>query len=169
MIGVVLVIALLGVTGCTGDGEGPDAEPSGPTTIAGASTTISDQMPHYLREADRANARTEHTVVSTAARPTVTLQDSELMTMVIRDEGQDRWEAGNYRLVVYCVGAGTIYAHFSLGERSEVTELPTCTPTVTTGIVELTLPDPATNSSVLIIPAGNAQAAIAYQIQKFQG
>lgn len=126
-------------------------------------------MSQYLRDADRANVRTDNTLVLITARPTVTVRNSELIPMLIRDEGKDRWKAGNYRLLVYCVGTGTVVARLGLGAYSAAAELPPCTPTITTGTVELTLPDPETNSAVLITPAGDGQAAIAYQIQKFQG
>lgn len=165
----VLVIVAVGLSGCPQTGDGSGGRLSSPVVASSAPATMVAQMAQYLRDADRANVRTDNTLVLATARPTVTVQNSELIPMLIRDEGKDRWKAGNYRLVVYCVGTGTVVARLGLGAQSAVSELPTCTPTVTTGIVELTLPDPATNSSVLIIPAGNAQAAIAYQIQKFQG
>ncbi|MEV5691409.1 hypothetical protein [Micromonospora globbae] len=162
----ILCVPLV-MTACTPAPDSPsdDAAPSA-SVSAPASPSLSPEIPRHLLAADRANTKVANTVVAISARPTATIQDSRLMAMVIRDEGRDEWEAGNYRLVVYCVGEGTVFAHFRIGGESGITELPPCSPTVTTGTVDLHLAADAKNSSVLIIPAGNAQAAVAYQIQK---
>lgn len=159
--------SLLGATACTS--PAPDRQDSSSSSSPSPSNSpaVPAEMQNFLRQADAANAKGDNTIVSITARPTVALQDSRLMTMVIRDEGQDQWEAGNYRLVVYCVGNGTIFAHFRLGEVSKIAELPPCSPSITTGGVDINLTANARNSAVLIIPAGEAQAAIAYQIQRF--
>src|SRR5215207_10554015 len=156
VLGCALVVVVAGVTGCT-DQKGN--KPAAPAT----EPVVTEEMPKYIEAANKANGESESTVIASAARPTVTEQNRKAMAMVIRDEGNDTWKAANYRLVVYCVGSGTVYAHFTLGAVAKITEVPPCAPTVTTGAVDIKLPSDAANSAVIIIPAGTAQAAVAYQ------
>lgn len=167
LLGASTVLTVGSLAACTSEKEPNNNDLANPSsTVAGTSVTVTPKMPQYLQAANDANVATPNTVVSIAARPTVTVQDSNVMAMTIRDEGQDEWKAGNYRLVVYCAGTGTLFAHFKIGNTSQIEEMPTCAPTITTSAVDLSLPSDVRGSSVIIIPAGNAQAGVSYQIQR---
>lgn len=137
-----------------------------PPSTSAQTAAGTTKMSGYLAAVTTSNASTAATVVATGARPTITEQSGRVTTMVIRDEGANVWAKGNYRLVIYCAGTGTLYAYFELGGESEIQELLPCAPTVSTGTVDLALPNDASASKVMIIPAGETEAAVAYQIQR---
>lgn len=158
-----LSLAALAAAGCTGGGTPAAPAPS----VTAATPGVSPEMPRFLTAADDANAEGPTTVIRAGARPTVVEENSRVQTMVIRDESSSSFAKGDYRLVVRCAGAGTLYAHFAIGKASTIEELKTCgTPTATTSAVSLSVPTDADRLSVIIMPIGNAQAAVAYQVQR---
>ena len=164
LLGVVLLATVVGGSACTDDAGRSSVSPS-PRASASAAATPAD-MPRYLAAADDANAEESGTVIAASARPTVTPQGTGLLTMVIRDEGGDEWRAGTYRLVTHCAGSGTLYAYFKLGATAQIKEMVPCGTSVSTDTVELRLAATTRGSAVWIIPAGDARAAVAYQIQR---
>ena len=159
------LLFVMTATACSGT-DVDETPTSVPASASAASSGISPNMERYLQVANSANTETSKTLAAAGARPSVIEQDGGLRTMTIRDESRDEWAAGEYRLVVNCAGAGTLYAYFQLGEKSEIAELSACSPTATTTDVALTLKAGAINSTVIVIPVGEVQAAISYQIQK---
>jgi hypothetical protein len=167
--GAALLALLAGVSACTGDddrGAAQSSPASSASTGPSAAAPNDAEMQQYRMAVDDANANVAATIIAAGGRPTVVRQGAQANTMVIRDEGAEAWQAGNYRLVVYCAGSGTLYANFRLGSTAQIEELPPCSPSVTTGAVSLRLAAAAKGSAVIIIPAGNTNAAVSYQIQR---
>lgn len=163
LLGSALLVTMAGQSACTDDAGPSKVASPGPT--ASAAATPAD-MPRYLEAANNANVEESGTVIVAGARPTVTPQGAGLLTMVIRDEGGDEWRAGTYRLVTHCAGSGTLYAYFKLGAAAQIKEMVPCGTSVSTDTLELKLPSATRGSAVWIIPAGDARAAVAYQIQR---
>lgn len=158
---------ILGATACSGEANrNPPVPTASKSTVATSSSQIDVDMPQFLEKVDQANVEVPGTLVRSGARPTVNHQESGKQAMVIRDEDRSDWAAGNYRLVVYCVGSGTLYAHLKIGESSEISELSPCAPDVTTGTVDVRVNGDSVGATVTIIPAGDVKAAVAYQIQR---
>lgn len=160
----LLMLGVGGVPACTADRPARTAQRATPG--AAATPAVTPEMPRYVQAANAANAEEDGTLIAAGARPTIVEQGSGVVAMVIRDEGGDRWAKGRYRLVVHCAGAGTLYAYFRLGGTSDIRELLPCGPSATTSTVDLAIKALSSGSAVLIIPAGNAQAAVSYQIQR---
>ncbi|MEU7823750.1 hypothetical protein [Catellatospora sp. NPDC049133] len=161
--GALALAAALGLAGCTGDSGAAPAATASPT----ANPAISPELPRYVAAADEANVQGPATVIRAGARPTVVDDNGRVQAMVMRDESRTTFTKGNYRLTVYCVGTGTLYAHFAIGGVSKIEELPTCdTARPTVSSVELSLPADAADLSVIIMPIGDAQAGVAYQVQR---
>lgn len=161
-----VVAALVLTNACSAEGNQPVPPATAQPPKGPATDGVPDQMPAYLAAADRANEEGPTTAIRAAARPTVVQHGATVQTMVIRDEDGSSWPKGNYRLVVYCVGSGTLYAHFSIGDVAKIEEIPPCGTTVTTGAVDVASKSGATKMSVVIVPAGDAKAAVSYQIQR---
>jgi hypothetical protein len=105
-------------------------------------------------------------VASASARPTVVQRGSQLQTMIIHDEDNSTWAKGTYRLVVRCAGEASLVAHFSLDGASEIRQLTPCTPLGVVDQIELKIAADAKLGKILIIPAGESEAAVGYAIQK---
>ncbi len=159
---IAVLAATATITGCSTSA----GKPAGPAAPSAASASIPADMAKYIEQTNKANEHVAEALTSANARPTVADQSGRTRTMVIRDEGGETLEPGRYRLVVYCTGSGTLYATFRLGQKSQISELPPCETHPTTGVIELSLDGQVIESSVIIMPAGNALAAVAYQIQR---
>ncbi|MFC3737238.1 hypothetical protein [Paractinoplanes deccanensis] len=153
---LLAVLATLPVTACTGGSDRP---------LPARPPSITPYMPDFVRAADGANAQQPGTVIAAGARPTVTDQGAGAEALTIRDQGQEAWAAGTYRLVVHCAGlSGALRASFTLGAASRTADVSSCTPGVTTQEVVLRLATGASSSEIVITPAGVVQAAVSYQV-----
>lgn len=166
MARIVAVTCLVFVTAaCDSQPTATPSQDAGATAQPQESDAVTVRMGQYIELANEANVEDQTTLVHAAARPTVLYQESSQQTMVIRDEDESSWGPGNYRLVVYCVGEGVLYAHLGIGGRSKVEELPPCSDDITTGVVDLHIPEEVSGLTVIIIPVGPVEAAISYQLQ----
>lgn len=154
------------LAGCTeGDGDVTRASPA-PTSSsqASGSTDFVARMDGLMAAVNK--VQDPSAVVSVPARPTVVQRQQGVQTMIIRDEDAGAWGPGKYRLVVRCAGEGLLVAHLSLGGRSNIRELDACTAATMTDTVEVQVDRATHNSVVVIVPAGESMAAVAYQIEK---
>jgi hypothetical protein len=86
-------------------------------------------------------------------------------TSSLRDEGvDDTWEAGSYELIAYCAGSGMFRMTFRIGAETAEGDISSCTPSVTTSVLDLRLDKPAEGYAVTIAAVGSAEAAISYRI-----
>ncbi|SDP35687.1 hypothetical protein SAMN04489867_2177 [Pedococcus dokdonensis] len=165
-LGLVVTFVTVVLAGCTdADGDISRASPASASSAqAGGSANFVARMDALL--ADVNQVKDPGAVVSVPARPTVVQRQHGVQTMIIRDEDAGTWTPGKYRLVVRCAGEGVLVAHLSLGGRSNIRQLDACTAATMTDAVEVQLDQPAHNSVVVIVPAGESMAAVGYQIEK---
>ncbi|MFV2020530.1 hypothetical protein [Micromonospora sp. LOL_023] len=123
-------------------------------------------MAEYVKFVDEANVQDSSTLVRAAAQPITVNQESSEQADIIRDEDSSRWPPGNYRLVVYCAGSGTLRGHLGIGDDLRVEAFPPCSVDGTTGVVDLRVAEQTSDLKVIISSAGPVEAAIAYQLQR---
>jgi hypothetical protein len=162
------MFALISAAGCSDADKSSLNTPQETPSPSASASILSPDMPGYLKLVDDANASVSNTIIKAAGRPTVTQQGANLTSMVIRDEDESTWEAGDYNLIVNCVGTGKLFAFFQIGEESEIKELQDCSPTsAATDTVHVMVKSKIKASSrVMIIPVGSPQAAVSYQVQR---
>ncbi len=162
----------LALVGCVGAGN-PSISPTfakspGSSGTVGAPSTLTQRLDALRQRLDPLIDRSAAGVQSSAgARPTVVERDGQGVAMTIRDVSDAGYPAGRYQLVIYCLGSGTLYTHFSIGGSSSFKELPACRPdgpTVTP--VSLTVAKRADRMVVGIVPAGVTEAAVGYIVRK---
>lgn len=168
------LLAMMSAVACTGEADqrpDPTTPPSAQAVAVpeqeATTPAVTAAMQRYLETADEANARKPDSVVVAGARPAVFEGGAGIPPPVVRDEGSgDSWNAGTYRLVVHCAGAGTLQANFTLGDTTERAEMRACSPGGSTREVVLRLRADAAKSSVIIVPSGRVNAAVSYQIRR---
>jgi hypothetical protein len=156
-----------GTVSCTDEPTASTAEPTrSPRPVPNAEgTELGPDMSRYMADAERANVEGPDTLHLAGARWASVGPGSEDRPL-LRDEDRSDWQAGTYRLVVYCAGTGTLSAHFQIGKWTQVAQLPACSPEVTTGTVDLAVTSDTVGSTVTLTPVGEVKAAAAYQVQR---
>lgn len=98
-----------------------------------------------------------------SARPSL-LADGQggRTVMSIHDVDETTWEAGSYRLTVYCMGSGSLDVSFSIGE-DRVERTMSCAADVAQESLSLRTAG-ASEGHVGIVPSDNAVSEIAYWI-----
>ncbi|MBX6356303.1 MAG: hypothetical protein IRZ05_10685 [Micromonosporaceae bacterium] len=138
-----------------------------PSPTQSPNDALPPQLSEYVAAAERANTQQPETVIRAGARPSLVQADGRRQAMVVRDEGDIDLSPGNYQLVVYCVGAGTLYAHLAIGDESTIKELPPCAvDTVVPATVNVSTTRRAQRVSVILIPVGEVTAGVSYQVRR---
>lgn len=159
----ILVLSLVGCADSSGVKGGPAtaSDPSRPL-LSGASDLTA--LVGTVQRAQDEDPLSRSARVAAGARPTVVESGGARQTMVIHDEDEARWQAGSYRLVVRCAGAGRLVAFIGIGGNARIKELAPCTPTVSVDYVNIAVPRTAAKGEVVITPVGDTRAAVVYQI-----
>ncbi|WP_432489545.1 hypothetical protein [Kineococcus sp. SYSU DK018] len=85
-------------------------------------------------------------------------------TTTIRDQDAQPRPAGAHQLSVHCTGTGSLTVTLAIGESSESTQLPQCSPETAATTLSVRTTTQATPTTVTIAPAPGTVAAIAYAL-----
>ena len=136
-----------------------------PTATASTPPTTTGDIAAAIHLADLQNVHRPDTVFSAGATPTFTLVDGKAKVTPLHGANTAVWEPGDYRLVVRCIGTGSLTAELEIGQYLTWLELPGCSSTSSPGVVALTVPRRGTGMSVTITPNPGTRAAVAYQVR----
>ena len=143
-------------------------KPTQPAAAVSTPPTSTGDIAAAIHLADLQNAERPDTVFSAGATPTFTLVDGKAKITPLHGANAKQWAPGNYRLVVRCIGTGTLTVELQIGEYLTWTTLPACSATSSPGVMGLTLPRRGTGMSVTITPSVDTRAAVAYQVRLLQ-
>ena len=163
VVGAAVALALTGTLTACGSVSKKPAQPA-----AAASTTpptSTGDIAAAIHLADLQNEKRPDTVFSAGATPTFTLVDGKAKITPLHGSNATQWAPGNYRLVVRCIGTGTLTVELQIGEYLTWTTLPACSATSSPGVMGLTLPRRGAGMSVTITPSPDTRAAVAYQVR----
>lgn len=157
-----LALAVAGtLTGCAGS----TTKATQPRAVVTTPPTTTGDIAAAIHLADLQNAQRADTVYSVGATPTFTLVDGKAKITPLHGSNAKQWAAGDYRLVVRCVGTGTLTVELQIGEYLTWTTLSGCSASASPGVIGLTLPHRGTGMSVTITPSLDTRAAVAYQVR----
>ena len=106
-------------------------------------------------------------ITSAVAKPFTDVKESSPTAATIRDVSLAEHVPGTYRLIVTCVGEGSIQASFTVGARKVTESVPNCEGRGTVKALEnIVLDKKADSSEVLLSPAKTSNMAVAYRIEK---
>ena len=162
VVGATLAVALAGTLASCGS---TSKSPAAPVTAASSPPTSTGDIAAAIHLADLQNATRPDTVYSVGAQPSFELVDGKAKVTPLHSSNVKQWEPGDYRLVVRCIGTGSLTAELQIGEYLTWLELPGCSSTSSPGVVALTVPRRGTGMSVTITPTPGTRAAVAYQVR----
>lgn len=160
-MGAALALTFAGLAGCAST----PAKPTQPLAVVTTPPTNTGDIAAAIHLADLQNARRKETVYTVGAQPTFTLVDGKAKITPLHGANAKQWGPGDYRLVVHCIGTGTLTVELQIGEYLTWTTLPACSASPSPGIMGLTLPRRGTGMSVTITPSLDTRAAVAYQVR----
>ena len=162
VVGATLAVALAGTLASCGS---TSKNPAAPVTAVSTPPTSTGDIAAAIHLADLQNATRTDTVYSVGAQPSFELVDGKAKVTPLHSSNVKQWEPGDYRLVVRCIGTGTLTVELQIGEYLTWTTLPGCSDTSSAGVLGLTLPRHGTGMSVTVSPSADTRAAVAYQVR----
>ncbi|WP_218024633.1 hypothetical protein [Glutamicibacter uratoxydans] len=167
LIGAALASLMIITTSCSPPNSSSSTTESSNTTGAEkVELTSLLSLASEINEQDQKSSSVD-VIASAVARPFTEVKESSPTAATIRDVSQAEHVPGTYRLIVTCVGEGSIQASFTVGARKVTESIPNCEGKGTVKALEnIVLDKKADNSEVLLSPAETSNLAVAYRIEK---
>jgi hypothetical protein len=140
----------------------------GSNTIAppekpGTSQASAPREAELLAAANAANPPVPGMQVRAGARMTITGKGADAQPIVIHDEAHETKQAGQYKFIVSCAGAGQVWATVRIGDQNGETAI-SCSDPAKAVVMPVTTEKQSDSTIVTIVPIGSAAVAAAYQI-----
>ncbi len=167
LLGAALASLMIITTSCSTPGSSSSTMESSDTTDAeDVQLTSLLSLASEINEQDQKSSSAD-VITSAVAKPFTDVKESSPTAATIRDVSLAEHVPGTYRLIVTCVGEGSIQASFTVGARKVTESVPNCEGRGTVKALEnIVLDKKADSSEVLLSPAKTSNMAVAYRIEK---